>query len=701
MARVLARVLGTFTVLLLLALSLPSDQARADDDDDDAAVLLRDPGPDWAPVLTLSPGDSVDNVFLAMGRASGSGEACPVDLADPLLRRPLPSPGSWACGRLVNAADTPGIWRIDFEETFGAGYLFQIRQGDRIRTVLSYPGSERADDAPLLTAGRRLASAPIVLQPQEAVDLFVQINAPDDLLDSDPVLRPEAEFDTLVGDRATGFGILLGAGALLCLFYVVFARLLGSRPAGHFAVYFTATILAIISNEGHFNAFLGADPTLAAGTLDKLFEAAQIGAHLAFIAAFLEEGLPGNRLSGALRRFSVAAVVVLLGALIDSYLLEGVQGLVAYHDLGYDLDPLLEDDAASLPMIVAALVTVLWLAALTGSAIYVLRRRTRGGTLFAIGAISLALAVLGQGLGDDLPTDFGDDNFAMQYVLLFDGIIFAAAMMLQAFGLRDERDAAIRQELALTQEKMRMAQSLLETRGDRDRALALAERHRNRLALTGHDLRQPLTSLRLAIEDAEKSSPSLGESLRSSLDFLKDVLESTVADTRPETIDAHHAVPEREAVPVQILFSNANRMFRDEAHAKGLELRVTPTDLSVISEAVPLIRILSNLLSNAIKYTQYGHVELCAEQEGSEIAIRIRDTGPGMNAAELRRIRQSYVRGSTAGDVEGDGLGLASAQELAEDLGLRLEITSTPGQGSCFSIAGMVPGAASDEAATS
>jgi len=676
---------------IVLALALTSKQGFADDDDEDAPRVLA-AETRISPVLRLTPGQSVDNLFLSMVRRAGPADGCGIAQGPPLIAEPLVAPGAWACSRIRNDGALAGVWRIDFEGTFGAGYLFLAQDSGAPRVVLSHPGFDASERRVTITADRRLASRPIVLAPGGWVDLFVRIDTPADVLDADPLLRPEETFDTVRLKRSFNFGFWIGASVLLCTYFAYFARLLQSPSAARYAFYFTATALAAASNEGAFNGLLAGNPTFAIAALDKGLEALQIGAHVAFMAAFVEDSLPGHPMVRWLRRAAPGAVLGLIGAALASLALGGVEGAIQYHDMGFEIDPLIEDPFASIPLLIGALVVAGWYLTVLFTAGVLWAARTDGSRLFTLGAVALVLGMVGVSVAGEVFETFGDDELIGQYVLLFDALIFAAAIVRQTYGLRHQRDIAVQQELRTAREKLHLAEDLLEARGDRDRARDLAEAHRARLALTGHDLRQPLTSLRLALTEAEATSPALGHSLRASLDFLNSVLDATVTETRPDADPDHPARPETEDVPVAMLFQNAVRMFGEEARAKGLSLTFEPTDHVVRTRPVPLIRTVSNLVSNAVKYTETGTVTLRARQaaDGS-VTLEVHDTGPGMTEAEADRLRQSYIRGQDDGPVAGDGLGLSSVDTLSRDLGLTLNITSTPGQGSCFALEGLNP----------
>jgi signal transduction histidine kinase len=97
---------------------------------------------------------------------------------------------------------------------------------------------------------------------------------------------------------------------------------------------------------------------------------------------------------------------------------------------------------------------------------------------------------------------------------------------------------------------------------------------------------------------------------------------------------------------------------------------------------------LSNLLSNAIKYTPAGgSVSIGAGVEDNAVWIQVGDTGPGIEPEEQALIFNAYYRGCASGRFpQGMGLGLTIARDLVVAHGGRLEVDSTPGQGSRFTI---------------
>ena len=99
--------------------------------------------------------------------------------------------------------------------------------------------------------------------------------------------------------------------------------------------------------------------------------------------------------------------------------------------------------------------------------------------------------------------------------------------------------------------------------------------------------------------------------------------------------------------------------------------------------------MLINLLSNAVGYNRMaGRIDVCARSDaGANVIVDVRDTGVGMSAEQLDQLFQPFNRvGAEQTRVEGAGLGLVIARGLAEAMGGALDVSSTLGQGTCFSL---------------
>jgi signal transduction histidine kinase len=109
---------------------------------------------------------------------------------------------------------------------------------------------------------------------------------------------------------------------------------------------------------------------------------------------------------------------------------------------------------------------------------------------------------------------------------------------------------------------------------------------------------------------------------------------------------------------------------------------------SLRSDPVRLRQVLLNLLSNAAKFTQNGTVTLEVTRADGRIRFTVQDTGIGMSTAETERIFDAFhqVDASATRQVGGTGLGLTISRHLCQLLGGDIEVASTPGVGSTFTI---------------
>ena len=99
--------------------------------------------------------------------------------------------------------------------------------------------------------------------------------------------------------------------------------------------------------------------------------------------------------------------------------------------------------------------------------------------------------------------------------------------------------------------------------------------------------------------------------------------------------------------------------------------------------------VIYNLCDNAIKYNQpQGRVEISVEAGAEQVRLSVRDTGIGISPADQRRVFERFYRvdKSHSRQIGGTGLGLSIVKHGAAYLGVKVELESTLGQGSCFSL---------------
>ena len=218
----------------------------------------------------------------------------------------------------------------------------------------------------------------------------------------------------------------------------------------------------------------------------------------------------------------------------------------------------------------------------------------------------------------------------------------------------------------------------------------LVAREKLMLAIT-HDFKAPLgsimgyTELLSRLTEDERQRFYLDNMKSSSEHLLK--LVSDLLDFH--RLDLNKAEVNRVTFNPSQLFDEIYVSFEPLTAAKGLALQchVAPElNGRYISDPLRLRQIVNNLLSNAVKFTKKGEISLTASYDSSKLTIAIADTGKGMASEDRERIFQEFTRLSGAQGEEGFGLGLSIVKKLVTLLEGTIDVQSTLGKGSCFTV---------------
>ena len=230
---------------------------------------------------------------------------------------------------------------------------------------------------------------------------------------------------------------------------------------------------------------------------------------------------------------------------------------------------------------------------------------------------------------------------------------------------------------------------------ERRRAEVLAELDAAKTAFfsnVSHEFRTPLTLMLgplgslLENEAAAPVHDELAIIHRNALRLLR--LVNTMLDF--SRIEAGRATAQFEPVDLSQLTADLASVFRAAVEKAGLALRVECPPLGTLVQVDRDMweKIVLNLVSNAFKFTLAGEIRVRLERRGGRVALSVCDTGTGIPAAELPRVFERFhrVEGTKGRTHEGTGIGLALVQELARLHGGTVDITSTVGQGSEFTV---------------
>jgi signal transduction histidine kinase len=210
---------------------------------------------------------------------------------------------------------------------------------------------------------------------------------------------------------------------------------------------------------------------------------------------------------------------------------------------------------------------------------------------------------------------------------------------------------------------------------------------RSFLMSVSHELRTPLTAIRGHVEAIREGIVHEPEQVRSSLDVVAaetDRLERLVGDVLDlAKLQSHRFTVRHEEVDLGRLLDQAYGAFAEEARRRVIDYRLDAEGEPpvIVSDGDRVLQIISNLLSNAFRWTpDGGRVELGLAAANGFVRVDVVDTGPGVPKDERDRIFDPFI----SHDVNGTGLGLPIAKELAFALGGRIEVASDPGSGSRF-----------------
>jgi len=214
-------------------------------------------------------------------------------------------------------------------------------------------------------------------------------------------------------------------------------------------------------------------------------------------------------------------------------------------------------------------------------------------------------------------------------------------------------------------------------------------RLRRFVADASHELRTPLTSIRgyaellrkgaLDDEDARRRAAERIEHEASRMGILVDdlLLLARLDQGRPI---------ERFRVDLGAVVLDAVEAARAADRHRRISLALSGV-VFVLGDASRLRQVLDNLLRNAVVHTPEGTpVHVAVRLDGPLAVVTVADEGPGLSADQAARLFDRFYRGSEARTGEGTGLGLSIVAALASAHGGRAFVTSTPGEGTVFTV---------------
>lgn len=227
---------------------------------------------------------------------------------------------------------------------------------------------------------------------------------------------------------------------------------------------------------------------------------------------------------------------------------------------------------------------------------------------------------------------------------------------------------------------------------------ALDRERRDLTAAISHDLRTPLASIRAmvdalddhVVEDQDEVARYYGV-MRREIERLSRMIDDLFELAR---LDAGALQLDRRPVALQEVAAEVVDAMTPQARAKGVELalRVESQPALLSLDGGRIERAVANLVRNAIEHTPAGgRIDVSVGAPNGAVELRVRDTGEGIDAADLKQIWERFYRGDksrnrASAPTDGAGLGLAIVRGIVEAHGGSVDARSEIGAGSTFTL---------------
>ena len=299
----------------------------------------------------------------------------------------------------------------------------------------------------------------------------------------------------------------------------------------------------------------------------------------------------------------------------------------------------------------------------------------KNARIIPFGAITLLWAAIVFGEILEEP----DPQFLRRILIGFVTTSFIALFFLRTITLLRERNEALRSSLEIAQKEVETSRALLDAEKRFSAARDLAQQRAQRLATASHDIRQPIIALRSTMAAAMvNETQQIKDQMNTAFDYLNDLAGTYIeeaTDTESDT-PRDERLNDMEIVSTTLVSETIDRMFRQEATAKGLAFENNMEDAQIHVDPLKLMRVVSNLVSNAIKHSTTGEVRLLGEPDQGAYRLAVSNTSDLPAEFDLEAAFDPHVKGQGS---TGSGLGLSIVRDIAQEENLELKYTHADG----------------------
>lgn len=205
-----------------------------------------------------------------------------------------------------------------------------------------------------------------------------------------------------------------------------------------------------------------------------------------------------------------------------------------------------------------------------------------------------------------------------------------------------------------------------------------------------HELRTPLTALQVTNEVAlrkkkltlPEAKELIGYNLAETIK-LRNISDALLGLARQDTSEI-----KREQFDIAPMIQSAVESYEPVADDKSITITKDIPSIFVMADRSALEQVVRVLVDNAVKYSpEKSTITITAKNEATDVAIAVRDEGPGIEAKHQTKIFDRFYRvdeSRSSQNIEGSGLGLSIAKSIAVRHGLGLSVNSKPGKGAEF-----------------